>query len=171
MKSFRTTLAAAAMLVAPTAALLVATPAAAEHRAVVASEHGSHRVYRDQRAPQIVDVTPEPGQHLRDRGRTRITARFVEEGSGIDSVWLRIDGRDVSRHVRFDGEEVRYRADLAPGRHRAEVVVRDRAGNVNRRAWVFAVLERDRRDHHERSDGYERRDGYGYYGQPPVQRW
>lgn len=165
MKSFRSTLAAAVMLVAPTAALLVSQPAAAQHRAIVAAEtygygHG-YRHHRDQRPPQIVDVTPDQGDRVDDRGRTRITARVVDYGSGVQSVALRLDGRDVSHRVRFDGQDVRYRDDLAPGRHVAELAVRDRAGNVTRHSWSFVVVDRDRHD--------RRGDRYGYYGQP--QRW
>ena len=166
MKSIRSTLAAAVMLAVPTAALLVAQPAAAQHRAIVASEGYDHygqgyRHHRDQRPPQIVDVTPDQGQRVDDRGRTRISARVIDQGSGVHSVALRVDGRDVSDRVRFDGQDVRYRDDLAPGRHVAELAVRDRAGNVTRHSWSFGVVDRDRHD--------RRGDRYGYYGQP--QRW
>lgn len=167
MKSIRSTLAAAVMLAVPTAAMLVAQPAAAQHRAIVASEgYGyndgyAYRHHRDQRPPQIVDVTPDQGERVDDRGRTRISARVVDQGSGVRSVALRIDGRDVSDRVRFDGQDVRYREDLAPGRHVAELAVRDRAGNVTRHSWSFVVVDRDRHD--------RRGDRYGYYGQP--QRW
>ena len=64
-----------------------------------------------------------------------------DNGSGIASVRLRVDGRDVSHRVRFDGEELRYRTDLPPGWHTAELLVRDRAGNVSRRAWSFDVVD------------------------------
>lgn len=160
MKSLRTSLAAAALLVAPAAALLVSTPAAAEHRAVVAQDDGwGYRYHRDQRPPRITDVTPDHGDRVGERRRTRISARFHDGGSGVESVALRVDGRDVTGWSRINSEQIRYREDLAPGRHVAEVIVRDRAGNVNRRAWSFVVVNRDR------NYGY----GYGRHDQP--YRW
>jgi hypothetical protein len=153
MKSIRYSLAAALMVLAP-AAVLTASPAAAEHRA---AEGWNDRYYRDQRPPRIVDVTPDHGDRVGDRRRTRISARFQDQGSGVDAAFLRVDGRDVTWRARFDGDEIRYREDLAPGRHVAEVVVRDRAGNTSRRAWSFVVVDR----------GY----GYGGYGQPQPHRW
>lgn len=106
---------------------------------------------RDARGPVISDVSPSSGERVADRGRTRITARFGDDASGIDprSVSLRVDGRDVTAASRVDGDGIDYRENLAPGRHRAELVVRDRAGNVSRRTWDFDVV----------GDG---RYGYGY---------
>lgn len=167
MKPLRSILSAAALAAAPAAALLVSMPAAAEHRAVVAQEYG-YRHYRDQAPPQIIDVTPDQGERVDDRRRTRISARFADEGSGVQAAWLRVDGRDVTSYARFDGDRIRYRDDLAPGRHVAEVIVRDNAGNVSRRAWSFRVVDRDRHDRHDRW-GNEGR--YGYYGEPQPYRW
>jgi hypothetical protein len=98
---------------------------------------------RDRSAPQIVEVSPAHGDRVSERGWTRITARVGDHGSGVESVHLRIDGRDVSGRVRFDGDDIRYAEDLHPGRHSAELAVRDRAGNVARRSWFFDVVERD----------------------------
>lgn len=159
MQAIRRSLAAAALLLAP-AAVLVSQPAAAQdHR--WEQHQRDDRDYRDARwrrdfhAPEITDVTPD--RRVGDRGRTRIAARFHDEGSGVAGVRLRVDGRDVTHAARVDHDEVRYREDLAPGRHHAEILVRDRAGNVARHAWSFVVVDRDR--------------SYGYYGQPPYQRW
>lgn len=119
---------------------------------VVAQEPRHDRdARRDGRGPVISDVSPSHGERLSDRGRTRITARFGDDASGIDprSVSLRVDGRDVTAASRVDGDGIDYRENLAPGRHRAELVVRDRAGNVSRRTWDFDVV----------GDG---RYGYGY---------
>ncbi len=106
---------------------------------------------RDDRAPQITELTPSHGDRVGDRGWTRVSARFSDEGSGVDpaSVVLRIDGRDVTGRARVDGADIRYAEDLQPGRHVAELTVRDRAGNASRRAWTFEVVERGR--------------NYGYY--------
>lgn len=108
---------------------------------------------RDERAPVITSLTPVPGDRTGDRRRTEVSARFVDNFSGVDlaSVRLRIDGRDMTSYARIDDDEVRIRENLAPGRHLAEVMVRDRAGNLARRAWQFDVVDR----------GHERY-GYGY---------
>lgn len=161
MKSLRSVLSAAALTAVSACALLVSMPAAAEHRAVVADYGWRHG---DRVAPQIIDVTPDQGDRIGDHRRTRISARFADQGSGVQAAWLRVDGRDVTGYSRFDGEQIRFRDDLAPGRHVAEVIVRDRAGNVSRRAWSFVVVDRDRFDR-----GHDGR--YGYYGQPQSYRW
>jgi len=145
MTSIRRTL-AAALLVAP-AVLLVAQPAAAR----------DHRYHRDVRGPVITDVTPDHRDRVGDRGRTQVAARFHDAGSGVASVRLRLNGRDVTRHAQVGHNQIRYRDDLAPGRYFAEVVVRDRAGNESRHAWQFAVTDRDR--------------GYRTYGYVQPQRW
>jgi len=153
------TAAVAATLVLGLGAALVAKPAAAQVVFSVgpayeqpAQPYGwrhddgrwGHR-RGDHRPPVITAVTPSDGDRVSDRGRTRIAARFHDAGgSGIHSVSLRIDGYDVSHRIRVDDGEVRYRDDLAPGRHSAELVVRDRAGNATRHAWSFRVVDWDR---------------------------
>lgn len=148
----------AAFALAPVAALLAAQPASANHwdyaqpaqvapapaEVYTQPPYGNawgYRARRDHRAPQIIDMTPSQGERVSDRGYTRISARVIDYGTGVDPSWLvlRIDGRDVSGYTRFDGERVRYREDLAPGRHVAELVVRDRAGNSTREVWSFDV--------------------------------
>jgi hypothetical protein len=117
-------------------------------------DHGSRwERRRDHRAPEIFDITPAQGERVGERGRTRISARVVDQGSGIGQVSLRIDGRDVSHAVRMEGQELRFRDDLARGRHTADLVVRDRAGNTTRRTWTFDVVG----------------ERYGYNNAP--QRW
>lgn len=163
MKStLRSKLAAAAMLLVPMGAMLAAQPAAAQHR-----DWGDDRSYgyerhdrdfrRDHRAPRITDVTPDHGERVSERGWTRISARFHDRGAGVASVVLRVDGRDVTGRARVDANDIRYAENLRPGRHVAELVVRDRAGNASRHAWSFVVVDHDRGQR------------YGYYGQP--QRW
>lgn len=113
-------------------------------------------VARDRRGPDISDVSPANGERVRDRRNTRITARFSDDSSGVGSVNLRVDGRDVTNASRIDNGRVDYRADLAPGRHTAELAVRDRAGNLTRRSWTFEV-----------DDGRR----YGYQGWDDGRRW
>jgi hypothetical protein len=158
--------AAAALLLVPVGAMLVAQPAAAEHR-----DYRDDRGYgygwdrdshRDHRAPRIFDVTPENGDRVGDRGWTRISARFHDRGAGVGAVTLRVDGRDVTGRARVDADDIRYAENLQPGRHVAELVVRDRAGNATRHAWSFDVVDTHR--------GYGR--SYGQYGYAsPASRW
>lgn len=109
---------------------------------------------RDKDAPRISDLTPADGERLRERGWTEISAKVTDDRSGVDrrSVVLRVDGRDVTSRVRFEGDQVRFRDDLREGRHVAELTVRDEAGNTSRRSWSFEVHDRGRHN------GY----GYGY---------
>jgi hypothetical protein len=168
MKStLRSKIAAAAMLLVPVGAMLAVTPASAEHRDGYSDRghgygHDRDRFRGDNRAPRIFDVTPDHGDVVSERGWTRISARFRDRDSGVATVSLRVDGRDVTGRARVDSNDIRYAENLRPGRHFAELVVRDHAGNTSRRTWVFDVAN-DVRNH-----GY----GYGrdgYYGQP--QRW
>lgn len=96
---------------------------------------------RDAQPPQITDVTPTNGERVDDR-RTRISARISDNRSGIDtdSIRLRLDGQDVTHAARITEDRIRYRDELDRGNHTAELVVRDRAGNVTRTAWSFRVV-------------------------------
>lgn len=180
--TFRSSAAAAAMLLGSLGAMLVSTPAAAqfhyrygyEQPAVVAQPdfrgrygyvqpavvaqpdfRGDHQRWdgrgrhfrRDDRGPWISDLTASQG----GRGRTRLATRVGDHGSGVDlaSLVLRVDGHDVTRHARVDGDDIRYAEFMHPGRHVAELTVRDRAGNISRRSWAFDVPEHGR--------------NYGYY--------
>lgn len=178
MKSIlRNRVAAAALLLSP---FVLAAPAQAQladvlpsliAQVIVNDAYRDHRGYddgrrgyddgrrgwrRDERAPVITSLTPIPGDHVGGRRRTEVSARFDDRFSGVDpaSVRLRVDGRDVTHESRVSDDEIRFRDQLAPGRHVAEVIVRDRAGNTARRSWQFDV------------SGYRyERPGYGYgYG-------
>ena len=59
------------------------------------------------------------------------------------SVRMRLDGRDVTPKAHVAAGQVRFGDGLRPGRHVAEVVVRDRAGNTSRASWSFQVAARD----------------------------
>jgi hypothetical protein len=101
---------------------------------------------RDQRAdhrpPQVSQVTPSQGERMNERGRTFIHARVQDDRSGVDprSIRLVVDGLDVTGDARITRDAVDYRERLGRGNHRAQLVVRDRAGNVNRTAWTFRVV-------------------------------
>lgn len=97
---------------------------------------------RDERAPRISDLWPRNGEQISRRGLARIAVRMDDDRSGVDpaSVRLRVDGRDVTPDARIMQDEVRYAENLPRGRHSAELVVRDRAGNAARTAWTFDVV-------------------------------
>jgi hypothetical protein len=114
-------------------------------------DRDDRRGRRDGQPPQITQLSPGNGDRLGERGRVQIGARLSDDGRGVDrnSVTLRVDGRDVTRQARITDDEVQYRADLDPGRHSVELAVRDRAGNLARKAWSFDVVDADR-DRRER---------------------
>ena len=97
---------------------------------------------RDRQAPRVTGLMPSNGDRVEERGRTFIHARLDDQGSGVDarSVRLLVDGLDVTGDARISDDEIAYRERLGRGDHRAELVVRDHAGNVNRTAWTFRVL-------------------------------
>lgn len=96
----------------------------------------------DRNAPRVSQLTPGNGTRVDEYGRTFIQARLSDDRSGVDprSVRLIVDGLDVTADARISDDAVAYRERLGRGRHRAEVVVRDRAGNETRSAWTFAVV-------------------------------
>lgn len=143
-------------------AVVAAQPAVAQAAvgyagpALVAQSHADHarwdhqdnRHRRDDRGPVISDVTPAHGDRVGARGLTRISAHVADDRSGVDMRFLvlRVDGHDVTHRAQVDGDEIHYADHLSPGRHMAELAVRDRAGNASRRAWSFNVVERGRND-------------------------
>lgn len=94
----------------------------------------------DTRGPAVTD--PRPTGRTRDR-TPLVGARVVDRWSAIRAadVLLRVDGRPVA--VRYDARRdlVRWqpRRALAPGWHRARLVVRDAIGNATVRTWAFRV--------------------------------
>lgn len=102
---------------------------------------GAGRPAADTTPPQISGQTPRNGERVNERQRTHISARITDQGSGVDpsSVRLRVDGLDVTRNARIDGNEIRYMEQMGRGRHSAELVVRDKAGNTASSSWSFEV--------------------------------
>jgi hypothetical protein len=96
----------------------------------------------DHRPPRVTQVTPGNGDRVDEQRRTLIRARLSDAGSGVDprTVRLMVDGLDVTANARVTDDAVSYRERLGHGRHQAELVVRDRAGNVSRVAWSFRVV-------------------------------
>jgi len=97
---------------------------------------------RDNRAPQVIGLTPRQGDVVSPAGTTLIAGEFEDPGGrGVDpsSVRLIVDGRDVTAQADITAERFRYRSDLPPGHYTAEVRARDYAGNVVSRSWSFDV--------------------------------
>ena len=97
---------------------------------------------RDDLPPRITDLEPRNGETVSSAERTVIAANLDDRGgSGVDSssVRLLLDGRDVTASARVTPDELRLRSELPPGRHRAEITARDRAGNTTTKAWTFDV--------------------------------
>jgi hypothetical protein len=127
---------------------------------------------RDQRSPDITDLTPANGERVGDRRNTRVAARLSDEGSGVDpdSVRLRLNGRDVSADARVTDDRVVFRDELEPGRYTAEVTVRDKVGNQTRKIWTFDVADRDRDRLGENDRGRDDdRDRHAGSGPLPLQ--
>jgi hypothetical protein len=105
-------------------------------------DRGEQRAGRDEQAPRISEVTPSNGARVGERGRTHISARFIDADSGVDasSVRIRIDGLDVTSDARIQDDGINYNERLGRGRHTAELTVRDRAGNASRTTWSFNVV-------------------------------
>ncbi|MBC5765578.1 hypothetical protein [Ramlibacter albus] len=102
---------------------------------------------RDNQPPQVVGMTPRPGDVISLSGPERVSAQFDDNGGrGVDpaTVRLTISGRDVTSESRITPNEVTFRGDLPPGRHTAEVTARDFAGNAVSKSWNFEVAGRDR---------------------------
>jgi hypothetical protein len=97
---------------------------------------------RDDVAPQISDLEPRNGEVVPASERTVVAANLDDRGgSGVDpaTVRLMLNGRDVTAAARVTPDELRYRGDLPPGRHRAEITARDHAGNTTTKTWSFDV--------------------------------
>lgn len=118
---------------------------------------GEGAQWPDRNGPRVVDITPNHDERVGERGRTEVSARFRDDRTGVDvsSVRLRLDGKDVTRQSRVTSNQVSFDANLRQGRHHAELVVRDRAGNVTRTAWNF-VVNNDIRGNNGVSYGYGR---------------
>lgn len=96
---------------------------------------------RDTQPPVVRDLQPGHGEVVGGAGRTNVAARFADAGSGVDpdSVRIRISGRDVTDLARIGDDAFTLREDLPPGRHTAEVTLRDQAGNGVTQSWSFEV--------------------------------
>jgi hypothetical protein len=96
----------------------------------------------DNRAPNVVNLSPREGEVVPAAQAIQISASFEDRGgSGVDpaSVRMAISGRNVTPEAQITANGVIYRGALAPGRYTVDVTARDRAGNAVRRDWGFEV--------------------------------
>ena len=96
----------------------------------------------DTRPPDIVNLSPREGDTVPAGAPVQIGGNFEDRrGSGVDpaSVQITVAGRNITRESRIDGGGFSFRGVLPPGRHTVDVTARDRAGNVVRKSWSFAV--------------------------------
>ena len=96
----------------------------------------------DNRAPQLVNLSPREGEVIPGSPNIQISAGFEDQGgSGVDpsTVRIGISGRNVTQDAQITPNGFTYRAGLPPGRHTVDVAARDRAGNAVRREWSFEV--------------------------------
>lgn len=89
----------------------------------------------------FTQLEPAQGERLRGNEPTRIAARLRAAGQAIapGSVVLRVDGLNVTRHLKIQGGALEYLACLDAGSHTAELLLRDAAGHESRTAWSFEV--------------------------------
>ncbi len=97
----------------------------------------------DRVPPTIAGLAPADGASVPAGADVRLAARVADAGSGIDrdDVRLALDGveRSLDLDVADDGALALAAGALAPGAHRARLVVRDRAGNRAVATWGFSV--------------------------------
>ncbi len=96
----------------------------------------------DNRAPNIVEISPRDGDVVAGGQNIQISANFDDRGgSGVDPASVRVilSGRNVTPDAQIGPNTFNLRASLAPGHHTVDVTARDHAGNAVRREWGFDV--------------------------------
>jgi hypothetical protein len=104
---------------------------------------GRFALFRDREAPRIALRAPPRAAAAGPYPRWALEAHIGEQGSGVvvrDSHFI-VDGRRVASEWDAVESTLRWRPPRAPagGRHKVEVVVADRAGNVGRRHGTFVL--------------------------------
>lgn len=95
----------------------------------------------DARPPVIKNLSPRDNETV-GGNLVLVSATFEDIGGvGVDAKNIRVivDGNDVTRNATVTAQYFNYRADLTPGRHSAEVIVKDLSGNMVRQSWNFVV--------------------------------
>jgi outer membrane protein assembly factor BamB len=151
----------------PTTTSVSAAPVLAKNMLYVASDDGAVTAFSSAKSdgmPPIVTVEePKQGDYLSGRPPFQITAKVIDEGSGVDlaSVQLMLDGQPIARRpsARIFSEKPGFsydpdtglleylildtdtgqRTTLADGHHKLTIVAKDWLGNTINKEWSFYV--------------------------------
>ena len=103
----------------------------------VGHQFGSYALLTEQEPPIIRSIRPDDGDEV-PLNRFLVEAEITDEGSGVDSVQLRVDDLPVQFHYERDTGRLTYvPSDLNAGKHTLELTVTDRANNSVRRHQSF----------------------------------
>ena len=95
----------------------------------VGNQFGSYALLTEQDPPIIRSIRPDDGDEV-PLNRFLVEAEITDEGSGVDSVQLRVDSQPVQFHYERDTGRLTYvPSDLNAGRHTLELTATDRANN------------------------------------------
>jgi len=106
----------------------------------------SYTLLIDEQPPVIEKLFPKDGEDVPTE-RFLIEIFFHDEGSGIDSATLKIDGKLIDKEspnfiMEQDRSKLTYLPkNLKPGIHKLNVSVYDRAGNVSKQSSAFFTQE------------------------------
>jgi hypothetical protein len=107
---------------------------------VKTSNLGSFAILEDTRPPVLSKITPEPG-YAAKTARPKIEASVADDGSGVDTIDVRLDGEWLlmtydpeHASIRWDRDE-----DLPPGAHTISFTITDAAGNTTVQERAIAI--------------------------------
>lgn len=152
----------------PTLTNIAARPVAAGDSLLILSDDGSLTAFRhnapDGLAPTVTPIEPTQGEYLNGRPPFKISAKVIDDGSGLhlDSLSLKLDDRPIPRrpHGReyFDKPGFAFNPDtgyieytifdssgegraeiLRDGHHTVTISAKDWMGNTVVKSWTFYV--------------------------------
>ncbi|MEM2744206.1 MAG: PQQ-binding-like beta-propeller repeat protein [Nitrososphaerota archaeon] len=100
------------------------------------------KALKDNIPPTISSMTPPPNSIISER-KPKISAKFADEGSGIDvsSIIIKLDGNDVTSLSSINEESFTYIPieELSEGSHNVVITIKDKAGNQQTASWTFTI--------------------------------
>ena len=107
----------------------------------VGIQSGSYALLTEQDPPIIRSIRPGHGDEV-PLNRFLVEAEIADEGSGVDSVQLRVDNEPVQFHFERDIGRLTYvPSDLNAGKHTLELTATDRANNLMRHHQSFVTRD------------------------------